>query len=434
MYCILFICDIITSMKKFIIKLILVMAIIVIGASLYFLFFNGKDADVLLGEEQKPLVKSDRTEEIEINEGATYGELMTLAGIDYSTAMEIYEAAELVYDLVKIRCGRCLKLIYDKDTDELKELIYKVDSEEELHVKQISTTTKTTNQATTTEVSAETKYTWVAEIVPIPYEVKIKVSEGEIETSMYEAALKKDIDIRAIIELANAFQWSIDFAMDPRVGDTFKFIYEERYLNEEYEMPGKILAGKYVNDGEEYYVYYFKETEENTGYFDEQGNSVQKIFLKAPVAFKYISSGFTTGPRYLAAFKMYTSSHQAVDYAAAIGTPVRAVGDGTVTSAGWNNQGYGYTINLHHNATYSTRYCHLSKILVNYGQKVKQGDIIGRVGSTGLSTGSHLHYEMVKHGTKVNPLREVLPPGKPIKDENKERFYSEIKKWQEMLK
>jgi len=419
-------------MKKHIVKLIIITALIASGAFFYFWDFNQEEIEVTSGKEVQIPVITDRIEEIDIDEGATYGELMTINGVDYGTAMAIYEAAQGVYDLVKIRCGRCLKLVYDKDTDKLKELIYKVDSEDELHVKKIATSSVENINATTTE-SVKDQYIWQAEIIPIPYEVKIKISQGEIETSMYEAALKEEIDIRAIIELANAFQWTIDFAMDPRVGDTFKFIHEERYLDGEYVMPGKILAGVYVNKGQAYYVYYFEETDENIGFFDQEGNSVQKMFLKAPVAFRYISSGYTTGPRYLAAFKMYTSSHRAIDYAAAIGTPVRAVGDGTVTFSGWDSGGYGYTVKLRHNATYSTRYCHLSKILVKYGQKVKQSDIIGKVGSTGLSTGSHLHYEMIKYGAKISPLEEVLPPGEPIKEENKERFFEEIAKWQEML-
>jgi len=221
--------------------------------------------------------------------------------------------------------------------------------------------------------------------------------------------------------------------MDPRVNDTFKFVYEERYLNGEYIMPGQIFAGRYINVGEQFDVYYFEESEDNIGFFDIDGNSVQKIFLKAPVAFRYISSGYTRGPRYLAAFQRFTSSHMAIDYAAAIGTPVRSVGNGTVIYAGWNSQGYGNYISVRHNGTYSTNYAHLSKIHVKYGQKVSQSDIIGAVGSTGFSTGPHLHYEMVKNNVKINPLREVLPPGKPIKDENKDRFAAEIKKWQEIL-
>ena len=108
------------------------------------------------------------------------------------------------------------------------------------------------------------------------------------------------------------------------------------------------------------------------------------------------------------------------------------MGDGTVTFSGWKS-GYGYFVSLHHNATYSTHYAHLSQPIVKVGQKVKQSEVIGYVGSTGFSTGPHLHYEMVKHGVKINPLREILPPGKPIEEENKERFFVAIKQYQEIL-
>lgn len=357
---------------------------------------------------------SDRVEEIEITEGATFGKLMEDAGVGGSVTNTIYDASQDLYDLAQIRLGRYIELVFDKETDECKELNYQINTKEKLCIK------KGDDGA------------WEAEIEQIEYEVKIRVAEGEVRSSMYEAAMENNIDKRAIIELANAFQWSIDFAMDPRVGDTFKFVYEERYLDGEYIMPGRVLAGKYVNDGEILEVYFFEEDEKNTGYFDADGNSVQKMFLKAPVAFKYISSGYTSGRRYVEAFNVSTG-HRAIDYAANYGTPIRSVGDGKVTFAGWNSAGYGYLTKIRHNSTYSTNYAHQSKIIVSPGWRVKQGQIIGYVGSTGFSTGPHLHYEMIKNGVKINPLREVLPPGKPIKEENRERFFNEIEKYSEIL-
>lgn len=425
-------------MKKHIFKFFLILSLILFGASGYFLFFDKNSVvssdkiedSFLLPAEAKP-VKTDRVEDLEITDGATYGVLMTDAGIDYATQMEIYNAAKDLYDLVKIRCGRCLELVYDKDTDEFKELIYQIDSEEKLYVTRQKVEAKEEVASSSSEI--EEKYIWVAERKNIEYEIRIRTAGGTVESSMYQAALDNDIDERAIIELANAFQWTIDFAMDPRKGDTFKFVYEERYLNGEYVMPGKVLAGQYVNEGEKYELYYFEEEEDNKGYFDLDGNSVQKMFLKSPVEFRYISSGYTTGNRVVMEIGL-SGPHRAIDYAAALGTPIRAVGDGTVTFAGWNSHGYGNLTSIRHNGTYSTNYAHQSKIAVKYGQKVKQGDVIGYVGSTGYSTGPHLHYEMVKNGTKINPLKEVLPPGKPIKDENRDRFFEEIKKYQDMLK
>ncbi len=374
---------------------------------------------------KKPEINPDRELKIEITKGSTFGELMDKANIAPYLATEIYNTASPNYDLAKIKVGHFLELNFDGETDEFKKLVYKIDSEEELVVK------KTLETKTTASSTKETAESFSAQIRPIDYKIKIVTKEGKVQTSMYEAALKNDIDERAIIKFANAFQWSIDFVMDPRVGDTFKFIYEERYLDGKYKMPGKILAGQYINDGKKYQVYYFEENEENKGYFDENGNSVQKMFLKAPVAFKYISSGFTTGARYIEAFNISTG-HRAIDYAAAHGTPIRAVGDGTVIFAGWNGA-YGNMVKIRHNGTYQTNYAHLSGFAVKYGQKVKQSDVIGYVGSTGLSTGPHVHYEMVKNGVKINPLTEVLPPGEPIKEKNKNRFFSMIKEWQNIL-
>jgi len=367
----------------------------------------------------QPPVKKDRILEVEVVGGSTYGVLMENAGLSNAESMAIYETSKPVYDLVQVNVGRFIQLVFDADMDILKELIYKINTVEELHVSK--------------SMDSESEQSiWIAEIKPIPYDVKIKTAKGKIETSMYEEAMNNNIDERAIINFANAFQWTIDFAMDPRVGDKFKFVYEERYLDGEYIMPGKVLAGEYINEGESFRVYYFEESEDNKGYFDEEGNSVQKMFLKAPLSFKYISSGFTTGRRFVAAFNVSTG-HRAIDYAATYGTPIRTVGDGTVTYAGWNGP-FGYFVRVRHNSTYTTNYAHQSSVAVRKGQRVKQGDIIGYVGSSGFSTGPHLHYEMVKNGVKINPMYEVLPPGEPIKEENQERFFEEIKKYQEMLR
>lgn len=385
-----------------------------IGAFFYFetilsLINIDNENEVVMEAEKTP---EEKVELIEILAGDTYSQAMSRSNLDAQTINKIYEAAQDVYDLAKIRAGYNLELIYGYSDNIFKGLVYKMDTEQQLSV---------------TLQGGEFR----AEIKPILYETKIVTSEGEITSSLYEAALAQEIDERAIIALADTFQWTIDFAMDPRTGDTFRFIYEKRYLNGEYVMPGKILAGKYINSGKEYFVYYFDGEKDNSGYFDEEGNSVQKLFLKAPVAFKYISSGFTTGRRYVEAFNVSTG-HRAIDYAAPSGTPIRSVGDGTVSFAGWNGS-YGNMVSVRHNGTYSTNYAHMSKMAVKKGAKVKQGDVIGYVGSTGFSTGPHLHYEMVKNGVKVNPLAEVLPPGKSLSAENKELFKETIKAWQEEL-
>lgn len=418
-------------MNKKINILLIAVIIAIFGGFAYNYFFNQEKisaSEEIFNIEKLPEEIKDRVEKIEIIDGATYGSLMATSGVEYALAMKIYESAKEIYDLVKIRVGRVIELVYDKDTDELKELRYKIDTEDDLRVKNL----KYFNNVETASGTLEKVEGWDAKLEAIPYKIETRIAKGVVESSMYQAAMDNNIDIRAIIELANAFQWSIDFAMDPRVGDKFKLIYEKRFLDGEYIMPGQIFAAVYVNDGKEYYVYYFEESEDNKGFFDENGNSVQKMFLKAPVEFKYISSGYTAGIRVVMELGI-AGPHRAIDYAAPIGTPIRTVGDGTVIFTGWSSIGYGYLTSIRHNGTYSTNYAHQSKIAVKRGQKVKQGDIIGYVGSTGYSTGPHLHYEMLKNGAKINPLKEVLPPGKPIKDENMERFFEHIKDLEEKL-
>ncbi|MBI4135495.1 M23 family metallopeptidase [Candidatus Uhrbacteria bacterium] len=362
-----------------------------------------------------------RLNRTDITPNATYSALMEETGIARPDADKIFAAAKNIYDLSQIRAGRTLDLYFNKKSSELEKLVYQIDSEEELTVTKVASAAEVAKEI---EI-ASVENPWQAQRVSIDYEIKIRKVKGVLQTSLYKWALANQIDERAIIEFANALQWSIDFANDPQVGDRFAFIFEERYRDGVYVMPSTIFAGKYLNVDKEHLAFYFEENEKNQGYFDAQGNSLQKMFLRAPVAYKYISSGFTTGLRYVQAFNVSTG-HRAIDYAAAYGTPIQSVGNGTVTRAGWNGS-YGNFISVRHNGTYTTNYAHLSRIAVRAGQSVSQGQVIGYVGSTGFSTGPHLHYEMEKHGAKINPLKEVLPPGKPIAQENKDKFFKEIK-------
>lgn len=359
------------------------------------------------------VITPDRIVEYEVVANDTYGVIMSRQNIGNSEATAIYQTSLEKYDLAKIVIGKKIKFYFHPESDEFYKLYYQIDSEEELWVEK------------------KDDGTWLAIRQDIPYEIKIITSSGTIEKFLYADALAAGVDERAVIAWAEMLQWSLDFSMDVRVGDSYKFIYEQRFLNGEYIMPGRVLAGKFVNDGTTYYAFYYQDPEGNSGYYDEQGNNVQKMFLKAPVAFKYISSGFTTGLRYIQAFNISTG-HRAIDYAASAGTPVRSVGDGSVIFAGWDGS-YGNKVSIRHNGTYTTNYAHLSKISVKRGQKVSQGDTIGLVGSTGLSTGPHLHYEMVKNGVKINPLREVLPPGEALKPEYQADYFDAIATWQQQL-
>ncbi|MFA6534244.1 MAG: peptidoglycan DD-metalloendopeptidase family protein, partial [Patescibacteria group bacterium] len=365
-------------------KMLIIAIIILVAVSAAVFIWREKGFIGLAGQAVKPPEETTYKKKLEIVDGATYGKLLTEAGVSAAASQQIFDAAETLYDLSKIKLGQKLELVYDKNTNELKQLVYQIDTEEELFV------------SLTAATEADGPPVWVAERKAIPYEVKIKTVSGTIETSLYEAALGQGIDERAVIGLADAFQWTIDFAWEVRQGDSFKFIYEERYLDGQYIMPGQILAGKFINQGKPFYAFYYEESPGNSGFFNENGESAQKIFLKAPVAFRYISSGFTTGLRYVKAFNVSTG-HRAIDYAANYGAPIQSVGDGVVSFAGWNGA-YGNMVKVRHNGTYATNYGHMSRLAVKRGQTVKQGQTIGFVGSTGFSTGPHVHYEMEKNG------------------------------------
>lgn len=374
---------------------------------------QGTPGDAPAGQAQaEPEAPQGRVETVEIPAKATFSVLMEDAGVGGSVAAAIHAASQDVYDLATIRAGKTIDLVHDPVSDELTELVYQPNDEQELHVR-------------------KTAEGWVAALEDIVYDVKIKTAKGEVTSSLYAAGLAQGLDERAIIEMADVFQWTVDFAQDVRVGDSFSVIYEERYRDGKYVMPGAILAAEYVNAGTSFKAYRYVDAAGEEGYYDESGASLRKMFLKAPVAFKYITSGFTTGLRYVSAFNTSTG-HRAIDYAAPIGTPIRATADGVVSFAGWAGP-YGNKISIRHNGTYSTNYCHQSKFAVKKGQHVVQGQIIGYVGTTGFSTGPHLHYEMVKNGTKINPLKETFPGTDPIKDEDKAAFQQVVDRWKDKL-
>lgn len=396
-------------MKKY---LILIISILLISIVLYF--------RPSISQEEEIIELKDRQVVLEIESGMTFSIIIDQIGLEYEVMQSLLESSKDVYDLTKVRVGREMIFIFDKDTDIFKKLIYPIDTEEELIIYK-----NKLNE-------------WISERVDIDYEIRIKTIEGSIESSLYESAMEQGVDIRAIISLADVFAWTIDFAMGIRVGDTYKFIYEERYRDGEYIMPGNIIAARFINDGKEIEGYYFEEgLDENgdivEGYYDLNGASLQKIFLKNPVNYKYISSGYTTGRRYVSTFNISTG-HRAIDYAASIGTPIRAVGNGVIKFSGWNSHGYGNFVSIRHNSVYSTNYAHMSRIYVGYGQSIKQGDIIGTVGSTGFSTGPHLHFEMVKNGTKINPLTVDLPSDKAVSEDKMEEFNNVVNNWKEQLK
>ena len=243
----------------------------------------------------------------------------------------------------------------------------------------------------------------------------------EIKESLYESALKSGIPDSVIMDMVYIFGWDIDFIFDIRPGDSFDILYEEYFLMGNKVKNGDIKAARFKRGKKVYTaVRYFLENGQKE-FFSIRGKNVEKAFLRSPVEFSYISSKYNLKRMHPILNKI--KAHTGVDYAAPTGTPVRTTGDGTVSFRG-NNGGYGKLIEIKHSEDYSTRYAHLSRYKKNLkvGDKVFQGEVIGYVGSTGRSTGPHLHYEFRVNGMHTDPLTVKLPAAKPINKKEKNSF------------
>jgi len=239
-------------------------------------------------------------------------------------------------------------------------------------------------------------------------------ASGVIDSSLFLAAKESGISQNIIMELANVFGWDIDFALDIRKGDSFSVLYEELYRNGEKISDGNILAADFTNNGKVYRAVRYTNPQTNVSeYYTPDGKSMRKAFLRTPVNFTRISSRFTTS-RYHPVLHKFRS-HKGVDYAAKRGTPIYAAGDGKVIFKG-KKGGYGNVMILQHGTKYTTLYAHLKTYnrKLRNGSKVKQGQTIAYVGSSGLATGPHLHYEFRVNGVHRNPLTVKLPISNPV--------------------
>lgn len=257
---------------------------------------------------------------------------------------------------------------------------------------------------------------------PAQLETRTMLASGEIRSSLFAAADAANLSDAVAIQLADIFSTDIDFHRDLRKGDRFSVVYEAFYHQGDFVKTGRVLAAEFVNDGKAYQAVYFQNAEGKGGYYTPSGKNIRKAFLRSPLEFSRISSGFTTA-RFHPVLKRWRA-HKGIDYAAPVGTRVKATADGVVEFAGTHHGGYGNLIVLRHQAKYTTWYGHLSRIAqgVRKGDRVSQGDVIGYVGATGLATGPHLHYEFRINDVHQNPLRVVMPSAPPITAEVRPLF------------
>ena len=248
----------------------------------------------------------------------------------------------------------------------------------------------------------------------------IVLKEGTIKSSLYRSATKENISPNIIIEFARLYGFQIDFQRDIRKNDSFQIVYET-YVDENGEIfeNGNILYANLILRGQYNQLYYFQK-KNYKGHYDENGKSVKKALMKTPINGARLSSSFGMRKHPILG---YNKMHRGTDFAAPEGTPIMASGDGVITKAGWCGGG-GNCVKIKHNKTYQTVYAHMKNFsnLAIPGNRVKQGQIIGYVGSTGLSTGPHLHYEVIENGKKINSQLLKLPPGKSLEGKNRKQF------------
>jgi murein DD-endopeptidase MepM/ murein hydrolase activator NlpD len=257
---------------------------------------------------------------------------------------------------------------------------------------------------------------------PAELETHIQMKSGVIESSLFAAVDSAGVPDSVATQIVDILASEIDFHRDLRKGDRFTVVYDSLYGNGEPARAGRVLAVEFVNQGIPYRALYFQADNGESGYYAPDGKNLKKAFLRSPLEFSRISSGFSMG-RFHPVLKTWRA-HKGIDYAAPTGTGVKAAADGTVAFAGWQG-GYGNVIILEHQRSYSTVYGHLSAFAkgLRKGQRVRQGEVIGRVGATGLATGPHLHYEFRLNGVQRDPLKVAMPAANPVSPRHMAAFY-----------
>lgn len=311
-------------------------------------------------------------------------------GVPYSSIASLADVAKDVHDVRKLKEGEAYAMFCAKDSAETA-CYFVVETRPD------------------TYVVYQLNDSIAAYIGKKPIETRIREVGGVINSSLSQTISENDLSPALANKLSDIYAWTVDFYRIQR-GDYFKAIFEEIYVDGERIGIGNVLAAEFVHRDEPFYSYRFVQ-DSVANYFDEKGESLRKAFLKAPLKFSRISSKYTM-KRYHPVQKRW-KAHLGTDYAAPSGTPIMATGDGTVIASAYGKYNGNY-VKIRHNSTYTTQYLHMSKRAVSNGKFVRQGEVIGYVGSTGLATGPHVCYRFWKNGKQVDPYRQDLPPSEPI--------------------
>ncbi|KAA3596695.1 MAG: hypothetical protein DWQ06_14895 [Calditrichaeota bacterium] len=353
----------------------------------------------------------EKIDTLKVKRNDTFGKIITRQGLDYSWVPKITTVAKEVFDIRRINVGRKFLFFWENDST-LSKIVYEINKISFLEI-------QTKNDSV------------IANLISKNIEVRQKILLGEIDYSLYNTIIDAGGNPLVANKLVDIFGWVIDFFTIQK-GDKFKVIIEERYVDGKFVDFGKVLAAEITNWGESYKAFYFEEDDGVYGYFDEEGNSLRRLLLKSPLNFSRISSKYQKGRMHPVLKRR--KDHLGTDYAAATGTPIWSTGDGKVIEKGYT-RGNGNYVKIRHNNIYTTGYLHMSKFArgMKKGKKVKQKEIIGYVGSTGLATGPHLCYRFYKHGRQIDPFKEKVPSTEPIPQKYKENYLKSVQKWEKEL-
>jgi len=336
-----------------------------------------------------------------LEEGEILANALMDEDIDNPTVYMLVNKLNTIFDLRRAHPADSFVVVYDT-LDVILELRYMPNN---IHTYRV--------MMDTFNAETDSVYDYYTRIDTLKTIIKIKTIEGQINTSLWQAVLNAQGNPGLAMTFTQIFQWDIDFFIDPQKGDLFKMVYEE-YQNEngDYVKTGNILAAQFSTKGYNNIAYRYTTKVGLSKYYDETGKSFQKAFLKSPLNYSRITSYFGSRTHPVTKKKSF---HSGVDYGAARGTPVEATADGTVIYASWHPNHTGNTVKIRHSNGYITLYGHLSKFgRYKVGQRVQQHDIVGYVGSTGRSTGPHLHYTIYHHNKPINPLKLKNVSGPPI--------------------
>ncbi|MEA1605652.1 peptidoglycan DD-metalloendopeptidase family protein [Pseudomonas spirodelae] len=338
---------------------------------------------------------------INVQNGDTLSTVFAKVGLSATTLHEVLNSSKEAKQLTRLKVGQPLEFNLSAD-GQLESLHSKLSDLESIVL-----------------AKSEKGFTFKRELVKP--EIQTSYSHGVINSSLFLSAKRAGLSHNLTMDLANIFGYDIDFAMDIREGDEFELIFEKKVVNGKQVGTGNILSARFTNRGKTYTAVRYTNKQGNSSYYSANGESMRKAFIRTPVDFARISSRFSNGRRHPILNKI--RAHKGVDYAAPRGTPIKAAGDGRISLAG-RHGGYGNAVIIQHGQRYRTLYAHMQGFAkgVRTGGNVKQGQIIGYIGTTGLSTGPHLHYEFQVNGVHVDPLSQKLPMADPIANSEKARF------------